>query len=91
MNVLRKKVKSSLRQTGKINETKDGMDIALCVINTKSKSMQYSGAYNPLYLIRNNELIHIKGDRMPIGIHPKEKESFTNHEFKILKDDSCVI
>jgi len=51
---LRKKIKTTLSQTGKSGEQKDGMDMALFIINNKTLKLQYSGAYNPLYIIRNN-------------------------------------
>jgi ligand-binding sensor domain-containing protein/serine phosphatase RsbU (regulator of sigma subunit) len=54
LNELRNEIKISLRQTGKEGEAKDGMDISVCVLNSKDMTLQYSGAYNPLYLIRNN-------------------------------------
>ena len=91
LNQLRDYVKASLHQTGKEGEAKDGMDIALCVIDLDNLKMQYSGAYNPLYLIRNKEFISFKADRMPIGIHIIEKESFTNHEIEIQKGDIIYI
>ncbi len=83
---LRYQVKSTLKQTGKANETKDGMDIALCTIDTETLQLHYSGANNPLYIYRNNELIEFKPDKQPIGIHYKEKP-FTNHEFQLEKED----
>ncbi len=91
LNQLRDYVKKSLHQTGKDDEAKDGMDIALCIIDTENLSLQYSGAYNPLYLIRNNNFISLKADRMPIGIHILEKDSFTNHEIDIKKNDTIYI
>ncbi len=91
LNQLRDYVKESLHQTGKDDETKDGMDIALCIIDTDNFKLQYSGAYNPLYLIRNENLISLKADRMPIGIHLIEKESFTNHEIDIQKGDTIYV
>ena len=91
LNQLRDYVKSSLRQTGKDDEAKDGMDIALCIIDPSNLKMQYAGAYNPLYLIRNQEFISLKADRMPIGIHILEKDSFTNHEIDIKKEDVIYI
>lgn len=91
LNQLRDYVKESLHQTGKEDEAKDGMDIALCIIDPERKKLQYSGAYNPLYLVRNEEFISLKADRMPIGIHVIEKESFTNHEIDIQKDDMIYI
>ena len=53
LDELREEVKNSLHQTGNSNEQKDGMDIALCVLNTKTKNLQFSGAYNSLYVILN--------------------------------------
>ena len=87
LNKLRVSVKSTLAQSGAEHDTKDGMDMALCVIDYDNMMMQYAGAYNPLYLIRDNELIQYKADRMPIGSHLVEKESFTNHEIQLIKGD----
>lgn len=69
---LRFKVKEALNQTVFKTETKDGMDIALCLIDKKNNQVQYAGAYNPLVLLRNNELIEYKATRNPVGIHIKE-------------------
>ncbi len=87
LDALREKIKNSLRQTGKKDEAKDGMDIAIAIIDTENKCLQFAGAYNPLYLIRNSELMQVKADRMPVGIHLKEKENFTNNNIAIKKDD----
>lgn len=91
LNELRTHIISSLRQTGKSGETRDGMDISLCILNNKSKTLEYAGANNHMYLLRNNELSEIKADRMPIGIHRRAKEPFTNHVIDILKDDVVYI
>jgi serine phosphatase RsbU (regulator of sigma subunit) len=80
-----------LHQTGKENETKDGMDIALCIIDKKNNKLQFAGAYNSLLLFRGSEIITLKADRMPIGIHLSEKMSFTNHEMEIKPGDSIYI
>ena len=87
LNKLRDKVKDALRQTGKRNEQKDGMDMALCILDKESQVIQYAGAYNPLYLIRNNEIIETKADKNPIGIYVMEKPSFTDHNIKIENGD----
>jgi serine phosphatase RsbU (regulator of sigma subunit) len=91
LNELRLKVKNSLNQRGKMNETQDGMDMALCVIDIENYTLQYAGAYNPLYLIRNGELIHFKADRMPIGIYSREKDSFSKYEDKLLPGDALYM
>ena len=90
LNQLREMIKLALGQTGKSAEQKDGMDMALCIFNTDNLQMQYAGAHNPLYIIRNNELIEYKANRMPIGIHLKEKP-FINHTIQMKKDDTFYI
>ncbi|NOZ46473.1 MAG: PAS domain S-box protein [Chlorobi bacterium] len=94
LNDLRKKLKLALHQDRRKDTASDGMDIALCIIDLEHKKMQYAGANNPLYLIRNNysepELIQYKADRMPIGVHLKEK-SFSNHEIDLQANDLLYI
>jgi len=87
LNQLREQLIKSLRQTGKDDKTRDGIEIALCMIDFDKKKLQYSGAIRPLYLIRNNELSEIKGDYMPIGIHEGEKHSFSNKEMQFQEND----
>ncbi len=88
---LRNLVKTTLEQTGKENEQKDGMDIALLIYNKKTRVCQYSGAYNPLYIIRKSELIEVKADRMPIGIYIVDEKKFSNHELKLQKNDCLYV
>ncbi len=87
LNELRNKIKSSLNQTGEKDEQKDGFDMALCIIDLENKKLEFAGAYNPLYLMRDNQLIEIKADKMPVGIHIKEKESFTSHKTDLEHND----
>ncbi|MFA6401673.1 MAG: SpoIIE family protein phosphatase [Salinivirgaceae bacterium] len=91
LNRLRTKVKTTLGQTGKDGEAKDGMDIALLVIDFNKLNLQFSGAYNPLYLVRNGELEIIKADKNPIGIYIKEKETFTQNLVPLQKGDTLYI
>ena len=69
---------------------KDGMDIALCKVNSKKGIVEFAGAFNPLYIVRNNEILIYEADRMPIGIYDFEGagDKFTNNEIKLLKGDS---
>jgi len=52
LNRMRTMVKDSLGQKGVMGEQKDGMDIALCVLDTNSLQLQFAAAYNPIYIIR---------------------------------------
>jgi serine phosphatase RsbU (regulator of sigma subunit) len=69
---------------------RDGMDIGLCVIDKKNNKLIYSGAFFPLYLIRNNSLIEIKGDKIIIGMNT-EGISYTDHELDLMEDDILYI
>jgi len=87
LNHLRESIIESLNQYGREGETKDGMDINLIAYNYENNHLEFSGANNPLYLIRNNELIEYKGDKMPVGLHDKMNVPFARNEIKIQKDD----
>jgi ligand-binding sensor domain-containing protein/serine phosphatase RsbU (regulator of sigma subunit) len=67
----------------------DGMDMSLICYNKKTRLLQFAGAFNPLWLIRNGELEEIKADRFPIGRSKLEAEKkFTNNEIKMQKGDA---
>ncbi|MFH2141505.1 MAG: tetratricopeptide repeat protein [Bacteroidota bacterium] len=87
LNRLRLNVIKSLHQTGKEGEATDGMDISLCVIDKANKKIQFSGANNPLYLVRNDELTELKADKMPISIHSRVDEPFSVNETEIFTND----
>lgn len=86
---LRKRIISSLKQRGEEGENKDGMDMSVCVYNPDRHHLQFAGAYNSIYLIRNGELEEIKADRMPVGIHQKAAEPFTLHNIQLQQND-CI-
>ncbi|MGZ4116043.1 MAG: PP2C family protein-serine/threonine phosphatase, partial [Bacteroidia bacterium] len=74
------------------SESKDGMDIALLLFEKDNSSVQFAGAFNPFYIIRNGEVIEIKADMFPIGIHIVETpEPFTNNKIELQKGDSLYI
>jgi tetratricopeptide (TPR) repeat protein len=100
---LRKEVTSSMKQKGEKGERREGMDIALCTLDRENMKLNFAGAINPLYLIRettilnntvtesepmaNYRLIEIKGDPMPIGIS-EEMRNFTSNEIDIQSGDT---
>ncbi len=91
LNELRKNIIQSLRQSGEEGEAKDGMDIALCIVDNNTKTLQFAGANNPMYVIKNGELTIYKGDRMPIGIHQNVNLPFTNYELSLEPGDVFYI
>ncbi len=66
----------------------DGMDLALVAFNKKNFTLEFAGAYNPLYVVRKGEVIVYKGDRFPIGMTTMdEKKNFTNQQVNIQPGD----
>ncbi len=78
LNHLRAMIKNSLKQKGKIGEQKDGMDIALYVVDTKNNKLNYSGAQNPLYIVR--EKAKINKDELSELENSKENRIFRDKE-----------
>ena len=75
-----------------VEDIRDGMDISLCAYNKESGSLQWSGANNPLWIIRNgnNSIEEIIADKQPIGMYATIKP-FTNHIVQLKKGDSIYI
>lgn len=87
LNILRDEIINTLRQKGTTGETRDGMDISLIILDLKEGKLDYSGANNPLYLIRDGKLTKYLADRMPIGIHFISYTPFTNQSIGLRKGD----
>jgi serine phosphatase RsbU (regulator of sigma subunit) len=87
LDLLREVVINTLKQRGMVGEARDGMDISLCIIDRHNWKLDYAGANNPLYLIRDGKLTKFPADRMPIGIHVSAISPFTNNNFEIQKGD----
>ncbi len=91
LNKLHGGVVKALKQTVRKKASKDGMDIALCVIDEDFQKMQFAGAFRPLLHIREGHAIRIKSDPFPIGGFRSEAPMFTLHEIDIRKGDCFYI
>lgn len=90
LNQLRKDIIKALNPEGSIVETKDGMDCCLCSFDFKSMTLTYSNANNAFYVIRNNELITSKVNKMPVGAGYDIEKQFEEENFEIKKGDLIV-
>lgn len=90
LDELRKRVKTALRQKGFDGETRDGMDISLCIYDYTKQTLNFAGAYNPLIIIRKTEINVFSADRMPIGVYLREND-FTDKFIEIEKNDMLYI
>ena len=80
-------VMKALMQRHEKNIT-DGMDIALIAYDKKHHTLEFAGAFHPLYHVRNGEATVYKGDRFPIGMTTTdEKKVFTNQPVDIQPGD----
>lgn len=91
LDSLREGVVNTLKsdETGK--QAKDGMDMTLCAINYEKMELQYAAAFNPLYIVRNGELLQFQANKFPIGAFVGEKENFDNHIIPLQKGDQIFI
>jgi serine phosphatase RsbU (regulator of sigma subunit) len=90
LNRLRDHIIETLHQEGKSSITKDGMDMVMCKIDKQKTTLRYACANNPLYLIRNGELLETRGEKMPVAIHDN-MEPFQLHTVKIIPGDAVYI
>ncbi len=89
LDTLRSSVMETLSQSGD-QEQRDGMDIALCIIDKNAMKLEFAGANNPMYMIRNNLLTQICGDKMPIGTYERN-DNFTTNEINLKKGDTFYL
>jgi serine phosphatase RsbU (regulator of sigma subunit) len=91
LNKLRDKIINALGQKGSADR-KDGMDMALCVWNKLENTLEFAGANNGLWLIRNGELITYQGNKMPIGQFSEELlKPFSSQTIQLQKNDLIVL
>jgi len=89
LDEMRNRVKSIM---SKAEKARDGMDISLCIIDYDAMEVQFAGAYNSLYLIRDGILTEHKADKMPVGMHLFDvEEKFTNRIIPLQRDDMLYI
>jgi serine phosphatase RsbU (regulator of sigma subunit) len=91
LNLMREKIMQALHQTGNCHDAQDSIDIGLCIIDTTTGQLQYSGANRPLIMIRDGELTEIKPDKMTLGIAPVKEASFANNYIDTKPGDSFYL
>jgi two-component system, sensor histidine kinase LadS len=92
LNYLNRELPHTLKSHGQEANIRDGMDMALCAFDFNEMKMHFSGANNPVWIIRENELIELKPDKQAItASDDMEKKSFTNHVFELQKGDRIYL
>jgi len=91
LNHMREHVMKALSQTGAESDQKDGIDMALCILDRQNHTMQFAGAFNPVYVIRNRTLTELPGDKMPVGIGSEQEIPFINHRVELEPGDMIYL
>lgn len=91
LNQMREHVMDALCQTGDDSERKDGIDLALCIVDQKANLLSFAGAFNPVYIVREGNLMEIAGDMMPVGVGAEEELCFTTHLYELNPDDTIYL
>lgn len=90
LNALSKYLKRYLNKN-KNDMSQDGIELTLCVLDRDNNQLFFSGANRNLYIVREKELIVLKGNKRPIGYDPFKRpvQSFTKTSFEYQKGD-CI-
>ena len=94
LNQLRTKIISSFHQADKNNEQREGMDIALCILNLKTNLLQFSGANNSILIVETENSLksqEISPDKMPVGFVHEKMSDFTNNQIQLKKGDTLYL
>jgi serine phosphatase RsbU (regulator of sigma subunit) len=91
LSKLNRGVVNALKQDGKYGETRDGMDVALCLVDVEHNTIDFAGANRPLYIVRNKEIKVYGGDKRPIGGYDDVSQPYTNNRINIETGDRCYM
>lgn len=91
LNQMREYVMEALCQTGQESDQRDGIDIALCMIDLKKGILNFAGAFNPVYIVRDKHFFEIAGEMMPVGIGAEEERSFKNHQYELDANETLYL
>lgn len=87
LNYIRAEIIKALNSDGSGKESKDGMDAILCKLNLKGMKLEYAAANNSFYIIRNNEILTCKADKMPVGKGHDDSISFSYNQMALNPGD----
>lgn len=80
LNHTRRTIIERLKKDGSAEGGKDGMDCSLISLNNDKSKLVYAAANNPVWIIRENTLIELLSDKIPVGKHDRDSVSFNQHD-----------
>lgn len=91
LSIVNMGIKDTLKQDEEQSVSRDGMDIALCAIDTNTMTIEYAGANRPLWIMREGRLIEIRPTKAAIGGLTNLTQEFETHKLPIFKGDIIYI
>lgn len=92
LNDVNARLSVTLRQRADESKVRDGMDIALCVLDTRTGLLEYAGAFNPAWVLRKDEIIELKADKFPVGnFEDEELRTYSAQQLQLQKGDRVYI
>lgn len=92
LNDVNARLSVTLRQRLDESKVRDGMDIALCCLNTTTGMLHFAGAFNPAWIMRKGELLELKADKFPVGNFEDEAlRKFVRQEIQLQKGDRVYV
>lgn len=87
LNYARAKIIGHLANDGSAEGGKDGMDCSLISFDFAAKKITYAAANNPVWIVRDKQIIELSPDKMPVGKHDRDKEPFAQHTIDMKTGD----
>jgi serine phosphatase RsbU (regulator of sigma subunit)/ligand-binding sensor domain-containing protein len=87
LNYTRRKIIDHLSNDGSAEGGKDGMDCSIVCFHRNRKEIRFAAANNPVWIIRDRQLIEFAADKMPVGKHDNDTVSFSEHVFQLMSGD----
>lgn len=87
LNEVKDGIIKALNPEGSAEESKDGMDAVLCKLDHKNMKLQYAAANNSFCILRKNQIITCKADKMPVGKSHDDRGRFTFNELQLEQGD----
>jgi serine phosphatase RsbU (regulator of sigma subunit) len=87
LNLLRSKVIAALRQTTVEGAQKDGFDMSVVVLNESTGELIYASANQTIFIEKESELLSIRGDHFPVGMHGEQLQKFNEYTVKLKRND----
>ncbi|MDA3892610.1 MAG: SpoIIE family protein phosphatase [Salinivirgaceae bacterium] len=91
LNRMRMNIINHLRQDGSESMAGDGMDMSIITIDKRNNKLEFSGAMNPVIIVRKGDLIELKPDRMPVGFFDNEDRPFTATTLNLEQNDTIFM